>query len=167
VTGRAKDLIIRGGHNIDPVLIEEPLSRHPAVAETAAIGMPDPYAGEVPVVYVRLKKNVPGVDEAELMSWCREHISEQAALPKRINILDVMPVTAAGKIFKPDLINHATEIVLGEYLGGVGLSAQIEARFDPQRGRIAKVTPADPQDNEKILEVLNKFPLVIEVTQDA
>ena len=56
LTGRKKELIIRGGHNIDPKLIEEPLHRHPAVALAAAIGRPDPHAGEAPVAYVQLKE---------------------------------------------------------------------------------------------------------------
>ena len=52
LTGRAKDLIIRGGHNIDPRVIEEGLLRHPAVAAAAAVGRPDRHSGEVPVAYV-------------------------------------------------------------------------------------------------------------------
>ena len=54
LTGRTKELIIRGGHNIDPKMIEDPLHAHPAVALAAAIGRPDAHAGEVPVVYVQL-----------------------------------------------------------------------------------------------------------------
>ncbi len=54
LTGRAKDIIIRGGHNIDPATIEEALHRHPAVELAAAVGRPDRYAGELPVVYVQL-----------------------------------------------------------------------------------------------------------------
>ena len=55
ITGRAKDLIIRGGHNIDPMAIEEVLFQHPAVALAAVVGEPDAYAGELPVAYVQLK----------------------------------------------------------------------------------------------------------------
>ena len=57
VTGRAKDVIIRGGHNIDPGLIEEPLMQSPDVLLTAAVGKPDAHAGELPIAYVQL---VPG-----------------------------------------------------------------------------------------------------------
>ena len=52
ITGRAKDLIIRGGHNIDPAVIEEALAGHPAVAVAGAIGQPDAHSGEIPAVYV-------------------------------------------------------------------------------------------------------------------
>ncbi len=55
LTGRQKDLIIRGGHNIDPAVIEEALMRHPAVQMAAAIGRPDAYAGELPMAYVTLR----------------------------------------------------------------------------------------------------------------
>nr|WP_230925320.1 hypothetical protein [Pseudomonas wenzhouensis] len=51
----SKELIIRGGHNIDPQRIEEALHKHPAVALAAAVGKPDEKAGELPVVYVRLR----------------------------------------------------------------------------------------------------------------
>ena len=59
LTGRRKELIIRGGHNIDPKIIEDALQTHPAVLLTAAVGSPDAYAGELPVAYVQLK---PGTD---------------------------------------------------------------------------------------------------------
>jgi fatty-acyl-CoA synthase len=66
LAGRRKELIIRGGHNIDPKLIEDALSKHPAVALAAAVGSPDPYAGEVPVVYVQPKPGA-AVSDQELM----------------------------------------------------------------------------------------------------
>lgn len=102
VTGRVKDLIIRSGHNIDPAMIEDCLLRHPAVAQAAAVGMPDAYAGEVPVAYVSLK---PGAvaDEAALIAFAAAHISERPALPRQILVLDTLPVTAVGKVFKPAL----------------------------------------------------------------
>ena len=70
LTGRAKDLIIRGGHNIDPRVIEEALLRHPAVAAAAAVGRPDRHSGEVPVAYV-VPTGPDQFDEAELMAWAR------------------------------------------------------------------------------------------------
>jgi fatty-acyl-CoA synthase len=93
LTGRKKELIIRGGHNIDPRQIEEALHRHPAVALAAAVGRPDPRLGEVPVVYVQL---VPGASATgeELLSFARAQIGERAAVPKAILILDQIPLTA-------------------------------------------------------------------------
>ncbi|MGA9834526.1 MAG: AMP-binding protein, partial [Trebonia sp.] len=68
LAGRAKDLIIRGGHNIDPRTIEEALLRHPAIRAAAAVGRPDRHSGEVPVAYV--VPATPGLfDEAELLAW--------------------------------------------------------------------------------------------------
>jgi fatty-acyl-CoA synthase len=55
ITGRAKDVIIRGSHNIDPGLVEEAFLAHPAVALCAVVGEPDAYAGELPVAFVTLK----------------------------------------------------------------------------------------------------------------
>ena len=65
ITGRAKDLIIRGGHNIDPAEIENALMSHPDVVGAAAIGQPDSFAGELPCVYVQLREGGTAT-EAEL-----------------------------------------------------------------------------------------------------
>ena len=100
--GRAKDLIIRGGHNIDPKLIEEVLVSHPAVQMAAAVGRPDATKGEMPIAYVVLN---PGVcaDVAELLDYCREHVQERAAVPVDIHVVQQLPMTAVGKVSKPAL----------------------------------------------------------------
>ena len=102
LTGRAKDLIIRGGHNIDPAIIEDALLRHPAVRHAAAIGRPDAYAGEVPVAYVQLHPGATATEQ-ELVTHLGGCIAERAAIPKAITILDEMPLTPIGKIHKPSL----------------------------------------------------------------
>ena len=73
MVGRAKDLIIRGGHNVDPAAIEDTLLEHPAVTAAAAVGRPDPHAGEVPVAFVTV---APGSKLAgpELKAWVAEHV---------------------------------------------------------------------------------------------
>jgi len=106
ITGRAKDLIIRGGHNIDPAEIEEALLGHEAVAFAGAIGQPDAHAGEVPCAFVELVAGA-SVTEAELMAYCDKHVQEKAARPKHMKILDELPKTAVGKVFKPDLRKDA------------------------------------------------------------
>lgn len=100
--GRAKDIIIRGGHNIDPAVIEDAFFAHPSVALAAAIGRRDAHAGEVPVVYVELK---PGeaVSETALIEFANQRIMERAARPKAVRIVPAMPLTAIGKVFKPAL----------------------------------------------------------------
>ena len=130
LTGRAKDLIIRGGHNIDPQLIEDALVTHPAVAMAAAVGQPDAYAGELPMAYVALRPGT-SVSLEELVAHCREHIPERAAVPVRIVILATLPLTAVGKTFKPELRWRAIEHVLTAGIGGEGHRRQGERR----RGR--------------------------------
>lgn len=102
ITGRAKDLIIRSGHNIDPALIENCLEQHPAVAMAAAVGRPDSYAGELPVAYVQLFDGAE-VGVTELMDFVRANIAERPACPKAIDILAELPTTAVGKVHKPSL----------------------------------------------------------------
>ena len=102
ITGRAKDLIIRGGHNIDPMAIEEVFFRHPDIALAAVVGQPDVYAGELPVAYVQLKQGAkPDVDE--LIRYMREHTPERAAVPVAVYFVDAIPLTAVGKVYKPAL----------------------------------------------------------------
>ena len=102
LSGRSKDLIIRSGHNIDPKVIEDALAAHPAVLLCAAVGAPDAYAGELPVVFATL---IPGAvaTEEELLTFVSERVDEPPARPKRVTILDIMPLTNVGKIYKPDL----------------------------------------------------------------
>lgn len=118
IFGRAKDVIIRGGHNIDANLIEEVLIRHPAVQLAAAIGRPDPSKGEMPVAYVQLKAGTK-VQVEELLELCRRDVQERAAVPVAITILDQMPMTAVGKISKPVLRREITAQVASEVVAGV------------------------------------------------
>lgn len=161
LTGRAKDLIIRGGHNIDPVMIEDPLSRHPAVAQVVAVGQPDIYAGELPIVYIQLKPDQP-VTADELAAWCEEHIPERAARPKRIVFVDEMPVTAVGKFFKPALRNKAIETVMLEALREQQVDGEIHADFEQSRGHVARVKLADKGDMDAARELLEKYPIAVE-----
>jgi fatty-acyl-CoA synthase len=142
LTGRQKDLIKRGGHGIDPRVIEETLSQHPAVALCAAIGKPDSRLGEVPVAYVTLKPSHE-VDAAELIDFCRELIAERAAVPKEIVVIERMPLTGVGKIFKPELRRHAIARVLEEQLGerfGAAAGLRVTVRPDDRWGTVARIT---------------------------
>lgn len=127
ITGRAKDLIIRSGHNIDPALIENCLEQHSAVSVAAAVGMPDEYAGELPMAFVQLREGV-NVSSDELRAYAIEHIAERPACPKRVVILETLPVTAVGKVFKPRLREMAADMILEElltpYLGSVGIRSR-------------------------------------------
>ncbi len=105
LTGRSKDLIIRGGHNIDPRMIEEALHKHSDVQEVAAVGLPDARLGELPMAFVQLCEGANITAEA-LLEFAADHIQERAAVPKEIIIVQQLPLTAVGKIFKPDLRNE-------------------------------------------------------------
>ena len=113
--GRTKDLIIRGGNNIEPKMIEEALYAHPAVELAAAVGKPDAYAGELPIAYVTLKRGVT-VSVEELKTYAAGMISERAAIPKDIIIMEHMPLTDVGKIVKTVLRRDAVKRVHEEAL---------------------------------------------------
>ena len=130
VTGRAKDVIIRGSHNIDPGLVEDAFLAHPAVAMCAVVGEPDAHAGEVPAAFVTLK---PGqdIDGASLLEAVAPQVYERPAVPKRVVVLDALPLTAIGKVYKPALRLRATELKLKELLGragGVGVDVTAEEK---------------------------------------
>lgn len=114
LTGRKKELIIRGGHNIDPKSIEEPLAAMAGVDLVAAIGRPDSYAGEVPVVYLTMSDK--NISEEQVMDYAMTNIKERAAIPKAIHIIKDMPVTAVGKIFKPQLSWWQIEDVIQNHI---------------------------------------------------
>jgi fatty-acyl-CoA synthase len=115
ITGRAKDLVIRGGHNIDPQPIEEILFQHPAVGLAAMVGQPDAYAGELPVGYVQLKPGA-SVQAGELEAWVHERTPERAAVPVQVITIDPMPLTGVGKVFKPQLRWDAAQRKVSEML---------------------------------------------------
>jgi acyl-CoA synthetase (AMP-forming)/AMP-acid ligase II len=139
ITGRAKDLIIRGGHNIDPAEIEEALLGHEAVAFAGAIGQPDAHAGEVPCAFVELVAGA-SITEAELLEFCKEHVQERAAQPKHMTIMSELPKTAVGKIFKPDLRKNAITRVYDETLEAAGLPARVASvTDDKKRGLVAQI----------------------------
>ncbi len=142
LTGRAKELIIRGGHNVDPKSIEEVIARHPAVALCAAVGRPDAHAGEIPVAYVQLR---PGLlcQEKELLDFAALHIGERAALPRAVTILHTMPVTDVGKIFKVALRLREIESVVGDEANKLSIEIlNLVTRQDFKRGLLAEVTVA-------------------------
>ena len=157
ITGRAKDLIIRGGHNIDPAEIEDALSGNPAVAFAGAIGQPDAFAGELPCAYVELVDGAT-VTVEELTDYAKRHIHERAAIPKYVEILDELPKTAVGKVFKPDLRKLAITRVYNAALQEAGLAVHVSAVVeDKKRGLVAKLTRDGNVDEEALGHVLGQF----------
>ena len=157
ITGRAKDLIIRGGHNIDPAIIEEALAGHPSVGFVGAIEQPDAYSGELPAAYVEL---VEGADTStdDLMTFAQDTITEKAALPQHIEILDELPKTAVGKIFKPDLRKSAITRVFDAALADANVNARVVVvTEDKKLGLVANVQSQTATD-DTIHQVLGAFP---------
>lgn len=152
ITGRAKDLIIRGGHNIDPALIEEALLGHDAVAFAGAIGQPDAHAGELPCAFVELVAGAE-VTTDELMQYCIDNVAERAAHPKHVEILDELPKTAVGKVFKPDLRKSAIIRIYDAALSDAGCDASVSAVVDDKkRGLVAQVSgSASDSDIQNVL----------------
>jgi acyl-coenzyme A synthetase/AMP-(fatty) acid ligase len=102
LTGRKKDLIIRGGVNIAPLEITAALLTHEAVAEAATIGVPDPVYGEAVVSFVAFRPGrTPG--EEELWQHCRTRLSD-FKLPARIIVVEAIPTTERGKIARERLL---------------------------------------------------------------
>ncbi|MFM9971144.1 MAG: acyl-CoA synthetase [Burkholderiales bacterium] len=136
ITGRVKDLIIRGGHNIDPQTIEHAIRKHPAVLHVAAVGKPDAYAGELPVAYVQRVDGSQATAE-DILKFCEAHIPERPAVPKEIYFIDGMPVTDIGKPDKVGLRFDAAKRhysrVLGDALGN-DASVAIEVGNDATHG---------------------------------
>ena len=156
ITGRAKDLIIRGGHNIDPAEIEEALLGHEAVAFAGAIGQPDAHAGEVPCAFVELVAGAK-VTEKELLEFCKSQVHERAAQPKHMTILEELPKTAVGKVFKPDLRKGAITRVYNEALETAGLEARVVSVVDDKkRGLVAQLS-ASSEDDSAVTDVLGSF----------
>lgn len=162
MTGRAKDLIIRSGHNIDPGLIEEALSRHEDVELAAAVGQPDAYAGEVPVAYVTVREGASISSEA-LEAYARETVAERPAAPKAVRILVQMPVTAVGKIFKPALRENAAIHAANAALLAAGVSgARVTAHTDKQRGLIVTVAGLTHENAPAAAGALEAFSFIWE-----
>jgi fatty-acyl-CoA synthase len=98
---RAKDIVISGGENISTVEIEHALLSHPAVLVAAVIGVPDEKWGERPKAFV-IRKPGAEVNETELIAYLQSHIARYK-VPKAVEFVDTLPLTATGKIQKFEL----------------------------------------------------------------
>ncbi len=99
---RIKDLIISGGYNVYPRVVEEALYKHPAVLEAVVIGIPDARRGQVPKAYVKLQEGVQ-ITEEELQTFLAEHLSP-VERPKKIEFRDELPKTVVGKLSRKELV---------------------------------------------------------------
>jgi fatty-acyl-CoA synthase len=165
LTGRRKELIIRGGHNIDPAVIEEPLYRLSEVKMAAAVGSPDPHAGEIPVAFVELKDGAT-ITEGEILEYLRKEMGERAAIPKQVFVVPQIPLTPVGKIFKPALRWESIRKVYQEELStlqGLADHTVVKVAEDKVHGSLATITitPAAGVSEEtirgKVAEILARY----------
>lgn len=169
ITGRAKDVIIRGGHNIDPASIEDALIQHPDVELCAAVGEPDPYAGELPVAFVMLRAGCESTPD-QILRAVRPLIAEPAAVPKRLYVISEFPMTSVGKIFRPALRRMATERVLQERVTSLlpdGASALVICKATPSQDLYSVTLHGKINANlvDQIHIELGRFPGDFEVSE--
>ena len=159
IMGRAKDVIIRGGHNIDPRSIEDAALGFPGVALAAAVGRPDAYAGEVPMLFVSPQPGTT-IDPQALAAFVLDKILEPPARPRAVSIIAEMPVTPIGKIFKPKLREIAAGEAARELLAAEGLAkdVSVEPITDPSRGLTLRIK-ASPDKAITAQRLLQKFPV--------
>lgn len=170
LTGRKKDLIIRSGHNIDPAVVENALAGHPAVAAVAAVGQPDAYAGELPVAYVQLVEGQQATPEA-LREYAKEHVAERPAAPAEVVIVDAIPTTAVGKIYKPTLREDAIRRVYGRTAASAlnGLEHEVAVEPDRRHGLIVRIrcrAAANPRIESSLAKALGSLIHPYEITWD-
>jgi long-chain acyl-CoA synthetase len=101
ITGRIKELIIRGGENIAPFEVEEVASRHEAIFDCAVVGRPHPELGEVPVLFA-VPEDGAEIDPEDVQSFCRSELSA-FKVPAEVYVVDEIPKTGSGKIKRHEL----------------------------------------------------------------
>jgi acyl-CoA synthetase (AMP-forming)/AMP-acid ligase II len=141
LTGREKDLIVRSGHNIDPAAIEDVANQFDGVQISAAVAMPDEYAGEVPALFV-VPQPGAAIDRAALGRYLEANVHEPPARPRSVLVIDALPVTAVGKIFKPALRDLAIQEKVRLELTricGPGAKARVEVRLDARKRTLVDV----------------------------
>jgi fatty-acyl-CoA synthase len=129
---------------------------HPAVEVAALVGEPDAYAGELPVAYVQLKAGAKA-EPSELLHWVAGHTPERAAVPVQIYVVDTIPLTAVGKVFKPTLRTDAAERAVRRMLAPIlqrqGCTADVRVGPHPQHGTLLTVQVSGPPEaREKTLQ---------------
>ncbi|QKW39778.1 AMP-binding protein [Actinomadura sp. NAK00032] len=110
ITGRIKDMVIRGGENIYPREIEEFLYTHPDIVDAQVIGVPDEKYGEELMAWVRLREGVPGMTAGELRAFCEGKLAHYK-IPRYVHVVEEFPMTVTGKIRKVQMRAEAVDIL--------------------------------------------------------
>ena len=112
VTGRIKDMVIRGGENIYPREIEEFLYTHPDILDAQVVGVPDQKYGEELMVWIRMREGAAPLDAQSLREYCTGKLAHYK-IPRYVHIVDEFPMTVTGKIRKVEMREMSTAL-LGE-----------------------------------------------------
>ena len=146
IYGREKDVIIRGGHNIDSAMIDDALMSHPDVLHAAAVGKPDASKGELPMAYIELRPNAKTTAD-EILLFAQQNIPERAAVPVEIVVIDAIPLTGVGKVSKPPLRNDAILRVVKEQCLTSMPTESISIKISEDGGRTTAIVEL-AQDSE-------------------
>jgi acyl-CoA synthetase (AMP-forming)/AMP-acid ligase II len=112
ITDRKKDMFIVGGFNAYPAEIENGLAGHPDVSQAAVVGAPDDRLGEVGVAFV-VPRTGASVDPDQIIAWARERMANYK-VPRRVELVDALPLNASGKVLKYELRERAADLVAEE-----------------------------------------------------
>ncbi len=165
LTGRHKDVIIRGGHNIDAATIEDCLMAHPDVIEAAAVGMPDARLGELPIAFAATGGRTR-LTETELLDFTRQRIEEPAATPVRIVMMDGLPRTAMNKIFKPELRRLALQMAIAPFIDSPGRDANVTVLLDDNGDLCVHLPTAAATEMTDLVEFLARVSVRSSVLAD-
>jgi fatty-acyl-CoA synthase len=110
ITGRIKDMVIRGGENIYPREIEEFLYTHPDILDAQVIGVPDPKYGEEAMAWIRMRDGATPLTAQDLREFCTGKLAHYK-IPRYVHIVDRFPMTATGKIRKVQMREEAIDLL--------------------------------------------------------
>ncbi|WP_374455945.1 AMP-binding protein [Nocardioides sp.] len=110
ITGRIKDMVIRGGENIYPREVEEFLYTHPDIEDVQVIGVPDPKYGEELMAWIRLRAGAQPLTEASVREFCSGRLARYK-IPRYVHLVDEFPMTVTGKIRKVEMRDEAIRLM--------------------------------------------------------
>ena len=110
ITGRIKDMVIRGGENIYPREIEEFLYTHPDILDAQVIGVPDAKYGEELMAWVRLRPGIATLTAEDLRAFCAGQLAHYK-IPRYVHVVDEFPMTVTGKVRKVEMRERSVEIL--------------------------------------------------------
>ncbi|WP_280382253.1 AMP-binding protein [Nocardia wallacei] len=113
ITGRIKDMVIRGGENIYPREIEEFLYTHPDILDAQVVGVPDPRFGEELVAWIRMREGAPPLDAAALREFCTGKLAH-FKIPRYVHIVEEFPMTVTGKVRKVEMREVSARLFGGD-----------------------------------------------------